>query len=145
MGVYAGNGTLCSDLPKPCKALTGACCGTGSTCFSGRTKDSCDLIPGVFAGLGTSCADTPPICLSVTGVCCLWGSPCTDGRTFATCGSDIGIFAGEGTRCAVTPDICALGACCIRPGVCQDYLIRLECDAAGGTFTPGVLCRDTGC
>ena len=116
-----------------CSAL-GACCTAAGSC-SLALSGECALALGYFNGPGTTCAaDSCPV-----GACCELDG-CRDVMEIAC----VGDYLGDGSVCDPGGE-CPIGACCLPNGTCE-YILRFECDAAGGEFqASGVACEANTC
>lgn len=126
--------TLPETLIRPC-CVDGVCTMTTESACTGvwhENSSDCDSI---------SCGSSGACCyLDATGFNC-------DEMTQADCASlpDSQYF-GPGTTCIEDATACVLGKCCFdcdaphdEFGECAD-MFQVDCNSAGGVFTPGVLC-----
>ena len=153
-GQFAGAGVACDEVDCQPWSHVGACCiidpvdGT-AMCMESIQDDECSSMAGVFHA-DTACVDV--VC-GFGGACCIELSDgsltCVDGLDFDSCTIDSdgafhpGMFCGE-FECEL------LGACCIdvdNTPSCMDQVSIVDCDSAGGEFSPKVTCEyvyDTG-
>lgn len=148
-GVFAGDGTLCSEVDCESLIPRGACClenvpvDLAAACFDNLTELECTTLGGTYAGDDTLCEDVNCDELLELGACCfeVFDGPelqvvCQDGLTEQECVQEFrGVFAGIGTTCMNTDcgEVLQVGACCFGT-VCVDEITEASCLDDGGVF-----------
>ncbi|MEE2908138.1 MAG: hypothetical protein VX527_09970, partial [Planctomycetota bacterium] len=145
-----------SECPPDPADIFGACClGPGGYCLDNRSQQDCLALQGDFQGDNSTCATT--ICIDGSqGACCVQIN--SGGETYynciqpynqASCLSQGGTWLDDGQRCVDNP--CGLkGVCCMEQVCYPDIdidpavLDSLECQAIGGTWTPGDVPCESG-
>ena len=142
MGIYQGDGSLCSDPSVICTATpTGACCLTNGTC-SEMDEQTC-IVQGTYQGDDTLCIEVS--CPEPSGACCV-GDTCVEDTPQSTCeGIMGGTFQGAGIPCALVQcEEPPTGACCLVNGTCSE-MNEQTCSIQGTYQGDDTLCIEVSC